>query len=102
MSPLTTELYQTEAHLLMLTSPTNRVSNNSIDLNEELTDCGIGSDPVVLGPWLQVVKREHLSVLALLVCHSELGESSSCLLRYTRSRDIVKLLLDDLIKHHFD
>lgn len=62
MSPRMTELYQTEAHLLMITSPTIIIIG-WIMIILVLTDGGIGSDPAILCAGLQIVEGQLGTVL---------------------------------------
>jgi len=62
MSPRITLLYQTEAHLLISTSPTK-----AIKVGEALTKGGIGCDPAIFSARFQVVKGQLHSVLGVLL-----------------------------------
>lgn len=83
-----TELYQTEAHLLMATSPTirdksfvirDRLTRYEIIVWKALTNCGVGGDPAVFNTRHQIVERKSHAVLGLFFSHGELGLVSGLL-----------------------
>lgn len=68
ISPLTTVLYQTEAHLLTNTSPTIR----ELAFKYVLTKGGVRGNPSILASWVEIVKTQLHPVLGVLLLVSKL------------------------------